>query len=209
MSAECTISNCDKPIRVISRGWCDVHYQRWRVHGDPTVNKKERKRGPNGDPFCGRCKLAKPVGEYSANRRRSDGIAIYCKPCSYIKKQEWRASHPEYSDPPRLPELIREDGRKWRAKNPGKVRDQAALYRARKVAATVERFSVQGIFERDGWSCHLCETQIDRELTYPDPMSASLDHVVPLSRGGAHSRRNCAASHLICNVRKQARVEAA
>lgn len=33
-------------------------------------------------------------------------------------------------------------------------------------------------------------------------MSASLDHVVPLSLGGAHTPENTQASHLICNGRK-------
>ncbi|MDG1950486.1 MAG: HNH endonuclease signature motif containing protein [bacterium] len=41
---------------------------------------------------------------------------------------------------------------------------------------------------------------IDRTLRYPDLMSASLDHVVPLSKGGANSAENFQASHLSCNI---------
>lgn len=33
-------------------------------------------------------------------------------------------------------------------------------------------------------------------------MSASLDHVVPLSKGGDHTRSNSVVAHLICNIRK-------
>lgn len=29
----CSIQDCDKPTSI--RGWCHVHYQRWRMHGDP------------------------------------------------------------------------------------------------------------------------------------------------------------------------------
>lgn len=32
--AECSIAGCARPRK--SRGWCTTHYERWRVHGDPT-----------------------------------------------------------------------------------------------------------------------------------------------------------------------------
>jgi len=31
----CSIESCSKPIHVKSRRFCNAHYQRWRVHGDP------------------------------------------------------------------------------------------------------------------------------------------------------------------------------
>lgn len=31
----CSIEGCEK--RVQSRGWCPMHYQRWRTHGDPLI----------------------------------------------------------------------------------------------------------------------------------------------------------------------------
>ena len=55
------------------------------------------------------------------------------------------------------------------------------------------------IYERDEWVCQLCMESIDRTLRYPDPMSASLDHVVPVSMGGDNSAENLQASHLRCN----------
>jgi 5-methylcytosine-specific restriction endonuclease McrA len=36
----------------------------------------------------------------------------------------------------------------------------------------------------------------------PDPMSPSLDHILPLSKGGTHEPRNVQLAHLGCNVRK-------
>lgn len=62
------------------------------------------------------------------------------------------------------------------------------------------------IFERDGWRCGLCGEGIDPAAAYPDPLSASLDHVVPLSLGGHHVPGNVQAAHLSCNVRKGNRV---
>lgn len=102
----------------------------------------------------------------------------------------------------------REYARRWRRLHPDEVRSHAAARRARRKAATTETFSVAEIFERDSWTCHICKTAIDSTLRFPDPGSASLDHVVPLIKGGAHSRSNCAASHLFCNISKKDRVVA-
>lgn len=31
--ATCSIEDCDRPAR--ARGWCEMHYDRWKAHGDP------------------------------------------------------------------------------------------------------------------------------------------------------------------------------
>ena len=59
---------------------------------------------------------------------------------------------------------------------------------------------------RDDWKCGLCSDRIDPDLPHRHPFSASLDHVVPLSKGGAHTYANVQAAHLICNGRKGNRV---
>lgn len=64
------------------------------------------------------------------------------------------------------------------------------------------------VYERDEWLCGLCLLPVDRTLVYPDPSSASLDHILPLSKGGHHVLENVQLGHLSCNVRKGARVEA-
>lgn len=33
----CSVEDCGKPVA--SRGWCNGHYRRWRMHGDPTKGK--------------------------------------------------------------------------------------------------------------------------------------------------------------------------
>lgn len=78
--------------------------------------------------------------------------------------------------------------------------------RALKKGATVEAFSHVEVFERDNWTCGICGESVDPELKWPDPLSVSLDHVVPLALGGDHSRANTQCSHLTCNVRKGAQV---
>ena len=95
-------------------------------------------------------------------------------------------------------------GRERRRRDPEGARRNDEIRRARKVGATVEVFDASEVFDRDGWVCGLCREPVVRELRWPDPGSASLDHVVPLSLGGAHSRENTRIAHLSCNVRRGA-----
>lgn len=68
--------------------------------------------------------------------------------------------------------------------------------------AAYERFDDREIFERDRWRCGLCRKRVNRRLNFPHPMSASLDHMVPIIEGGRHVRANVQLAHLACNVRK-------
>lgn len=80
-----------------------------------------------------------------------------------------------------------------------------AATRARRSGATVrEAFTADEIHHRDGWTCYLCKTELDRYADCFQPNSATIDHVIPLSRGGEHSRANVRSACLMCNSTKQA-----
>lgn len=59
------------------------------------------------------------------------------------------------------------------------------------------------IFERDGWACHICGDSVDREAVVPDLAAPTLDHVVPLARGGRHTEANVKTAHFYCNSVKR------
>lgn len=80
--------------------------------------------------------------------------------------------------------------------------------RAQKLGTQVEDLRPIDIYERDIWLCGLCMTPVDPESAWPDPMSPSLDHILPLSRGGTHTYENVQLAHLTCNVSKGNRVAA-
>lgn len=92
-------------------------------------------------------------------------------------------------------------------RNADRCRPFTAERRARKRDAVSERFDPRDVFARDGWICGLCGESVDPALTWPAPKSASLDHVVPLSRGGDHTLANTQLAHLTCNTAKGARVD--
>lgn len=58
------------------------------------------------------------------------------------------------------------------------------------------------VFEFYNWICIICDEDIDPDIPWPDKMSATLDHIVPLSKGGTHTWDNVAPSHLLCNADK-------
>lgn len=57
----------------------------------------------------------------------------------------------------------------------------------------------QQLYERDGWLCQICEIPIDPNLPYTSQWSASLDHIVPRVRDGAHTAENLRSAHRWCN----------
>lgn len=99
----------------------------------------------------------------------------------------------------------RADGRQG---NPPWDDKAKARWRARKERmrgdSDAETFSFHEVFDRDGWVCGICSGPVDPDLKWPDPLSVSLDHIVPVSRGGKHRRDNAQCSHLRCNVSKGA-----
>jgi len=74
--------------------------------------------------------------------------------------------------------------------------------RARMRNVAVEIFGTREIFDRDNWICQICGGKVNKHLKWPHPKSASLDHVIPISKGGTHTRDNVQLAHLICNTVK-------
>lgn len=74
--------------------------------------------------------------------------------------------------------------------------------RARKHGVRYEPIDVTTVYTRDRWRCGICRRQVNPKLTYPHPMSASLDHLLPLALGGDHVYANVQAAHLQCNMDK-------
>lgn len=100
----------------------------------------------------------------------------------------------------------RADGRQKPPAWSDKRRDRYHRRRAlKKAAATGEPVLMAAIAERDRWMCCLCHKPVSPVAKWPDSMSPSLDHLVPLSKGGAHDPSNVALAHLGCNSAKSNR----
>ena len=51
--------------------------------------------------------------------------------------------------------------------------------------------------------CGICGKPVDFSLRYPNPMSKTIDHIIPIARGGHPSDlSNLQLAHLTCNLAK-------
>lgn len=72
----------------------------------------------------------------------------------------------------------------------------------RAIMARGEHINHTEVFDAHEWICHLCGGSIDRRATRDDWLRVTLDHVVPLSKGGEHVRSNVRPAHWKCNMEK-------
>jgi len=105
--------------------------------------------------------------------------------------------------------LARSEGREanpeWNARRAANWQKRDAL---KKGAPNAEQIVYRDVFDRDGWICGLCSEHVDPATEWPDPLSPSLDHILPLSKGGPHAMANVQLAHLGCNVKKGNRIAA-
>ena len=60
----------------------------------------------------------------------------------------------------------------------------------------------RAILRKTSTVCALCGMPLDKTLKFPHPMSISIDHIIPVAKGGRSTLDNLQAAHLICNKTK-------
>lgn len=242
----CQVSGCTEPIRVLERGLCQAHYNRWYRYGDPLGGPDEVSEclqcgvptpkppvGPRSS-YCTRmCRRRaeyqrlKATGYYteradaqkSANRARisrcqhcdaemigARSDAKYCSPKCSRDGQPKGCATVGCEKPLRAKGLCNYCYRKGRGEKPPVWNDarRDAYHRRRALKAGTSNgkpVRLADIRERDGNRCHLCSKKVSAR-PWPHPLSASLDHVIPLSLDGEHTPENVRLAHLRCNVEK-------
>lgn len=88
--------------------------------------------------------------------------------------------------------------RAYQKANRDVIRDAVSNYRARRLDSLVEHVDRLILYERDDGICGICQKPVGLDF--------HVDHVVPLSRGGAHSYANTQIAHPSCNISKGARI---
>lgn len=97
----------------------------------------------------------------------------------------------------------------YKQTNPEKFNEQRRLasrkHRVLKRGIYHEHYTDSYVFLRDNWICGICGRKINRQLKTPHPLSPSIDHIIPLSKGGNDNPLNVQAAHLGCNLGKSAK----
>ncbi len=74
--------------------------------------------------------------------------------------------------------------------------------RAERAGVAYEPIDRRRIFERDEYRCGLCGELTDRSARSSTPRFPTLDHIIPISRGGGHVEGNVQTACFECNWRK-------
>jgi 5-methylcytosine-specific restriction endonuclease McrA len=102
---------------------------------------------------------------------------------------------------------------KRKAHNKQRTHSKGIAERAKKYGVLRVKYCRNEIFARDQWKCQLCGSCLRRKWTYnrktlvPHPRNATIDHILPMSKGGDDAEWNVQACCLVCNGKKSARTK--
>lgn len=203
------VRNQDRPCSVVdcpdacwSSGYCVRHYTRYHRYGDALIRLPGESL--NGCYICVGCNQDIPASDFYRPGKES------CRSC-IIRRQSTRSAFGRMDFPYECVgcgspffgtkskcRFCSDDCRQMNS-------DYNSRRKARLLQSPTENIDRLQVFIRDGWQCGLCAKPITKSLKWPDPLSASLDHIIPLARHGSHTMDNAQAAHLICNMSKGAR----
>jgi len=100
------------------------------------------------------------------------------------------------------PEKNRERVKNWQRDNPDKCRGNrlknSAKRRAKIKKGPHEFISPDLIYAKDQGLCGICGKHLERS-------EFTIDHIVPISKGGGHVEGNVHSAHRLCNIRRSNR----
>jgi hypothetical protein len=92
-------------------------------------------------------------------------------------------------------EAVRASQDKHRRANLSKFVDKENRRRVRMLGGEFEHVDRLTVYERDGGICHICGKRVSVK-------SFTLDHLIPVARGGPHVATNLRVAHKVCNSRR-------
>lgn len=160
--------------------------------------------------ICTVCNVAKPLSLFSPDRRLSSGVQSRCKSCYAIIMRERRAA-----DPTLHRETVKRStlkhyqaklvrNQKYRKNNPNKVAAWKKTDRTRNKARVLADNANRRSLTRGKISSDIVAVYCLRDFYCNMSLGEQfhVDHIVPLSRGGAHCADNLQVIPAIDNLRK-------
>lgn len=175
---------------------------------------------------CKTCNAEKPLADY--HRRRStrrdkqgqpyiyEHVSATCKACEHGTKTAWRKT-PEGKASERQFRQTNEKHKAWAQTPTGKesirryrsslrnlLLQSCVAYKTRGGTGpvTLTEDELEQILERYQMTCAYCRRVVDRAAEVGHPTKLTLDHIIPLDRGGGHTHENVVPACWRCNERK-------
>lgn len=177
------------------QGWCQECRKQCNLEYRRKQGQKEKKfsKIENGQKLCMYCDKMINISEFSPSKRGFGGVSAYCKRCTIEKfykpnKEKYKERTYKYRIEQREKYLAQHRVHQFNRKNIIKATDDGTV---------TEEFAKE-IYATE--ICYFCKQQIVRE-------ERTMEHLIPLSRGGPHSASNIVMSCKSCNSSKTSKTE--
>lgn len=223
---QCSLDGCVSPMS--SRGWCKKHYKRWERNGDPLKTVSRDDAAPCAFEGCeqtvrvaGYCyaHYSRKVrnGEPGAGRKPSESAVDHedgsrtCNTCGVRRSIEAYHCGSLYKRgrSPKCRSCCAADRREWAEANQELLDERAKAYRHKRRAMLAKSGFAHGLTRAkirswQGDDCAYCGVEMDFNVRgrISPPRKATIDHIVPIARGGGHVPENVTLCCSRCNSSK-------
>lgn len=161
--------------------WCKPCMREYARRWYAQTPAPPKMRVVDGLKRCPKCGETKPVDQFHKNCKAVDGLTPRCKPCRREDYDRYVAEHPEYVEQNRA--NARRNAPRWRAEHPEKY---AELHRRGNKTHMAKKRGNGGEMSWPQWTalvtaygskCLCCGAR-------GTPDSLTMDHIIPVSKGG-------------------------
>lgn len=218
----CLIQSCGR--KVMAKNLCSKHWQMNNKHGNPNGGKYEMKvrkaiDHEDGTRTCSQCEQRLPISEFHKDKTATGGRRSKCKKCRIEHVKDWyqenkerqsgkekdrrRSNVEKYTEKEALRYI------KDREKRIGLATEHSHRRKARKLETVVEKgISKKALKKKFGTKCYYCKKEMDFSLGIGRKFNkdmATIEHLIPLARGGEHTWENIVLACRHCNISKNAK----
>jgi hypothetical protein len=149
------------------------------------IYRRKIKLAKKGIKICASCNAEKPYSKFNKNKNSRDGFFAYCKMCQSKRSSEGYQKNKKY---------YQKVHKEWYDANPGYSRHRNIKRRAleRKAEGSYTQKEFETLCQHYGNICLCCGKR----------KKLSVDHIVPLSKGGKNSIDNIQPLCITCNKKK-------